>query len=305
MYSPPDTKKCECGYIFPAEEESASTDDVSSSSFRKPSSTGFSPKIFNIFGFGRRPILKTILVISIVLFVIAYFLKDKLPDFDDVSPLLYNEPVQIKNDVLENFEITKEGITYFIRPVYTYELYGLVVSYHDSDDFLDYYHEKWKDYLNIKDLCVIWGKNIKSRVFTEMEFYSRDFTCHYKYPNIMAKKLFTEDCLSNNHILTDKEELVDKIMSVKRGDQVYFKGYLVHYGHKDNKHGKFRRATSVERTDRGNHACENVYVTDFKILKKADRTLHKLYSFLKYFILVMIVFLLVDMHFSQPGPGHE
>jgi len=294
MFNPPGTEKCECGYVF--------LSSAARESFRKPAPKKIPLKIFNIFAFRIRPVPKTLLLLCVALLVITYFLKDRLPGIAEISPQLYLEPVQKKENIPPPFEITQKGFTYIVVPLYSYELYGLVASYHNSDEFLDYYHEKWKDYLNIKDLCVIWGINIKSRVYKEVEFSSRDFTCHYSYPDAMVKRLFSEDCLSNNHILADKENLKKQIMSVKTGDQVYFKGYLVNYGHKGS---RFLRLTSEERTDRGNKSCEIVYVTEFKILKKANTLLRSLNRLSIYLIIGLLIFLLVDLHLSQPDPGDE
>jgi hypothetical protein len=304
QYCPIGTEKCDCGYVFPSHaepgtESSPQIIEPTSRSFRKISSK---ESIFKKFDFKRRAFFKILFIISIITLGASYFFKDRLPGKEEVSSQIYPDPVQKKENIPSPFEVTQKGITYTVTPLFNYELSGLVVSYHHSEGFLDRYHKKWKDYLNIKDLCVIWGKNVTSGVYKEMTFSSRDFTCHYQYPNAEVGSLFSEDCLSNNHILSGKEDLKEKIMSVRRGDQIHFKGYLVTYSHKK---GSYRRGTSTTRTDRGNGACETVYITDFKILKKANPTMHFLFSSSKYLILGLVIFLLVDLHFSQPSRGDK
>ena len=35
-----------------------------------------------------------------------------------------------------------------------------MVSYNNSDAFGDLWHKRVQDYVNIRDLCVMWGENI-------------------------------------------------------------------------------------------------------------------------------------------------
>ncbi len=64
-------------------------------------------------------------------------------------------------------------------------------------------------------------------------------------------------------------------MGVRKGDQVHLKGWLVSYGIKDT---PYRRVSSTTRTDRGNGACETIFVTDFEVLKKANEEWHVLFK---------------------------
>jgi len=76
-------------------------------------------------------IIKIILLISIILFGISFFQKGKLPDKEDVLEQLYQEPLQTETDAAP-FKTERGGIVYDISPLYDYELYGLIVSYHHS-----------------------------------------------------------------------------------------------------------------------------------------------------------------------------
>lgn len=236
-------------------------------------------------------IIKIFLLISIVLFVYSYFEKDSLPGKEDILDQLYQEPIQTETDVAP-FTKEKGGIVYNITPIYNYELYGLVVSYHHSKSWLDYYHEKWKDFINIKDICVVWGYNIETEVYKEMKFNSGSWTCYFEFKSGTTQEVwskFKNDSGSNNHLLSDIEEVNEMIMNVKEGDQVYLKGYLVEYSYGE----EFRRGTSITRTDTGNGACETIYVTDFQILKEANPFWRSIYSFSKYSIIACFVILLI------------
>jgi len=148
-------------------------------------------------------------------------------------------------------------------------LNGVVVTDYESGSFGDiYHHRRWKDFLNVKDLCVVWGENVRTDVFRKMAYDSGPWTCFIQAPDRQTTKQFKDDQLSNNHLLTDDIDLHRLIMSAAPGDQVMIKGMLANY---ENQANNFERGTSTTRTDTGNGACETVYVTDFVIVKKANR----------------------------------
>lgn len=237
-----------------------------------------------------RKIVKIILVIAIAIFIISFFQKNRLPDKGEIVEQLYKEPIQITTDKPE-FKIEKGGIIYNIKPLYSYELYGLIISQHHSEGWFDYYHKKWDDFLNIKDLCVIWGDNIKSEIYQKMKFKSGSYTCYWEFQsktnsNDWAK--FNHSRISNNHLLSDNKKMNKIIMKAEEGDQIYFKGYLVEYSHGED----FKRGTSITRTDTG-RSCETIYITDFKIIKKGNLLWRYLYFLSKYLIIICLLVWLI------------
>ncbi|MFH0924112.1 MAG: hypothetical protein V1872_00515 [bacterium] len=244
----------------------------------------------------KKNLVKLILLVSTILFIAAFFQKDKLQDNKDVLEQLYQEPIQTKVDVAP-FEKRVNEITYTITPLYFYELYGMVVSYHHSKSWWDIYHYRmWKDFINIKDICVVWGDNIKTEVYKEMKFSSDPWTCFWKWPNQEIGAKFQSMCLSNNHLVSENKELNKEIMKVRKGDQIYLKGYLARYSHSNN---SFYRGTSTVRTDTGNGACETIYLEDFRILKKANPQWRLVFSFTIYVIICCVIILIV-IFFKEP-----
>ena len=110
-----------------------------------------------------KKIIKMALITSMVIFVVTLFPKDKIPQKDEVLNSLYQDPIQTET-TKKPFEVEKNGIEYTITPLYNYELNGMIVSYNNSSNWLDYYHKKWEDFLNMKDVCVIWGGNIETEI---------------------------------------------------------------------------------------------------------------------------------------------
>ncbi len=168
-------------------------------------------------------------------------------------------------------------------------LYGLVVSDHRSDSISDISHQRWQDYLNTKDLCVIWGKNIETGVFRRMKFSSQNFTCWYRYPDEETARLFSEDCLSNNHLLCADDRMAKIIRSVSKGDQIHFRGYLATYEQKAN---GFFRGTSTTRSDRGNGACETVFLTGFRIIKNNNPFWRAIFTASKILLIPSLILML-------------
>ena len=257
-YCPPDSRECPCGYQFPV---------------AAPAPSPYARRKKDILGFvagaagTRSKLLRLGFLVCLLLWVLALVFDDRLPPESAILPELYQEPLQTADDLPAPFPVSVKKLTYVVKPLFHYQLSGLVVSQHRSDSFLDISHRRWRDYLNIKDLCVVWGRNIRSGVYREMKFWNRDFTCMCRFPDEETARLFSASHLSNNHILSADRALRRRILKVRPGDQVRFKGYLASYSQPAN---QFNRGTSTVRDDTGDGACETVYVTDFQVLRRAN-----------------------------------
>jgi len=214
-----------------------------------------------------RPTLRIILLLAVLVTVLSYWLKDRLPPPGDIHPALRVEPLQIQQSIPPPITVQVKGIPYLITPLYRYDIRGLVVSYHHSDSFLDISHKKWNDYLNIKDLCVIWGRNVQSGFYRKLKFSSGDWTCYYSYNDPAIGAQFCSECLSNNHVLCTDPQLARRIRKVRRGDQIHMSGFLSKYSIPGR---GFERGTSTTRDDTGDGACETIFVTGFTILSQAN-----------------------------------
>jgi hypothetical protein len=210
---------------------------------------------------------RTLLVAGAALAAASCWQRDALPPPERLDPALEQEPLQ-RAVATEPFQTTVGGITYTVRPLYAYELHGLVVSKHDADTWWDYIHAAANDRLNVTDLCVVWGRNAKSGSYRGIDFSSGQFVCYARTSSSEAWAAFDPASLSNNHLLTDDPRIADTLKSTRIGDQIHVRGYLAEYSHD---HGfAFRRGTSVTRTDSGDGACETVFATDAAILRAAN-----------------------------------
>jgi len=199
---------------------------------------------------------------------------------------LKEEPAQ-KLIYKSAFSVNVNNIDYEIQPMYDYELYGLVVSYelHDGNYNL---HKRWNDHLNVADYCVVWGKSAFTEFLPKIDFWNGQFTCNFGTRDQQVWDSFNAAQLSNNHLISDDEYIRKKLRKIKIGDQIKITGWLSSYKHLNN---GGTRGTSTTRDDKGNGACETIYVNEVKILRHYRSIWGKLmYLFLLLFIISLIMY---------------
>jgi hypothetical protein len=199
-----------------------------------------------------------------VLLAMSLWLRHALPGPAELRPELGNEPVQEPTQS-PPFVTTVGGITYTVKPMADYEIWGLVVSNHDSDTWWDWIHKASNDHLNVVDLCVVFAENVASGGYVGLDYSSGQFVCYVQTRSDERWRRFSMRALSNNHLLADRPSIVATLRNVQIGDQVHIRGWLSEYEHN---HGfAFRRGTSLTRDDTGNGACETIYVREVEVLR--------------------------------------
>jgi len=207
--------------------------------------------------------------------MITWYIKDDLPPPGFYNLKQLSEPRQTRT-FDQPFDTFVEDQQYHIKPLFDYELDGVVISLHDADSIADiWHHDKWKDFINVRDLCVIWGANVANDVYRDMSFKNDSWTCWAYWPDQATAKRFQIMQLSNNHILVDDKQIKQALMNAELGDQVHFSGVLASYSNPGN---GFQRGSSTNRSDTGNGACETVYLHDFQIVRKANAGMRILYT---------------------------
>ncbi len=212
--------------------------------------------------------VKILFIISLGAFIGFCFLRPPLPPKEKVSKEVANiEPFQGPSRML-NMEMEKNGFSYEIIPLAEYELYGLVVSQYSSESVWDLFHKD--DPGNSKDICLVWGDNISGGAYRKVRYHSGEFTCFYRWFGEIDPP-FSDEQMSNNHLIPKDRAIEEKIKNVAIGDQIRIKGQLVDY--KVKKEGKEvgGRTSSLDREDTGNGACEVIYVEDIEILKRGSK----------------------------------
>lgn len=246
---------------------------------------------------------KWIAFASLLILLTSLFYKDKLPEPDYFQSDSLTDPVQ-RPTLRTPFWVEAGGQRYRVIPVFDYTLEGVIVSYHDADAFSDiWHHDKWQDFINLRDLCVIWGSNVSGGVYQDMEFENDSWTCWAYWPDAETGARFNMTQLSNNHLLVDNAFIKRSLMSAEAGDQIHIRGQLASY---ENPANGFQRGTSTRRDDTGNGACETLYVEDFEIVNKANTGWRSLYTLTKWTLglsasLFLVLFMVTPVRkpFSQ------
>lgn len=233
-------------------------------------------------------ILKISLKISFGLFLFSLLYKPPIPEEKEFLPELQNEPIQTTTQK-KQFNFThKNKYKIWVEPLFDYELWGTVVSYPSMTSILD--KDNVGNEIRIKDFCVIWGDNLKNNIGKSMTYRSENYTCFYRTKISEYWSKFNPNQLSNNHLITDNKKVAQKIKKIEIGDQIYLKGALVKYGFPPN---QTIRGSSTTRTDRGNGACETVFVEDLKILKKSTPLISALLEINKFCFLGLLIFYII------------
>lgn len=229
-------------------------------------------------------IFRILMWVAFITCAVSFFFKNQLPPPERIDVSLKEEPLQEITDQ-KAFSVNRGGVVYNVQPKYSYDLRGLVVSEHSADTLFDYYHKRWGDVLNVKDICVVWGDNVSSGVYNDISFKNGSWTCYAKTDSNQAFAKFRQDQFSNNHLLAGSDKIKKALNSINEGDQVRIVGYLSEYSH-----GDFLRGTSVVRTDTGNGACETIFVTGVEILRRATPWWLNIYkiSYVMFFVLLVV-----------------
>lgn len=218
-----------------------------------------------------RWIINTALVACVVLYFFSRNKITALPSTESLTSEVLSSPVQ-KQTRAESFTFGYRGTEYGVDPVASYDISGVLVSHNNIHAWWDYYHDE--DSVDIKDLCLVWGENLDSGAYLKGTYYNESVSCHATFKRGSG---FETIGLSNNHIISDDENVRDIVKEMKVGDQVRLKGFLVNYYPAERP--EFVRKSSTIRTDDGGGACEVIFVKEAEIISEYDRTWHSIFNF--------------------------
>ncbi len=209
-----------------------------------------------------RKLNDSLIVLSFLCLAVSFWYRNALPGSIDYVADIEKEPAQTAVSK-RPFDASFNGVEYRVKPVYDYDITGMVVSFRHHDEDNSRMHRRAKDHLNMLDVCVIWGDNTRA-MLNKLDFWNGLFTCNVKTRNQQAWDSFNMDQLSNNHLLSDDEFIREQVQKIRVGDQIRVRGYLASYVSPVGERG-----TSTTRTDTGDGACETLYIERFEIVQPA------------------------------------
>lgn len=215
-------------------------------------------------------IAKLLVAAGAVVAIAAAWEKGEPPEPKLLRADALDEPIQ-RPTKTRPFEVDIEGITYRVKPRYSYDISGVVVSLHHSDSWWDYAHREWGDKLNTMDLCIAWGDSVRGGSYRDVSFSNSQFECHFSFGPGTAERGFRLDEVSNNHIIVDDPGLAKALKDIRVGDQVRLVGYLADYTTVRNGVATGTRVSSETRTDTGPGACEVLYLEAFDPMASPNR----------------------------------
>lgn len=113
------------------------------------------------------------------------------------------------------------------------------------------------------DLALGWQEMSRREVLDKMVIYQmgRWYFYRYKTPPIPVAEIVNQS--ANMHLIPQTGEIERTIKKARRGNIVHFKGFLVSLKADDGWYWN----SSLTRSDSGNHSCEVVFVTEFRIVE--------------------------------------
>ena len=217
-----------------------------------------------------------LLLAAIALTGVSWFFKGHLVGPSEIDEDLLQTPAQTPTSAAP-FDFKYKDKECRVEPVATWEQWGLVVSHNNIESIADIYHDSTS--VDTKDLCVIWGANLRTSDYQQVDFKSGPWTCYFSYPGGVQ---FHHNALGNNHLITDDPAVRRALDGVRVGDQIHLAGLLVNYQMDDWQ--SFWRQTSTSRED---NDCEVVFLQDIDVLRRGTPGWYTAYRFGWIAILVL------------------
>jgi len=174
------------------------------------------------------------------------------------------EPIDIANDPIQttDTETVLQPIRFgstqnFFTVKAKYKLSGVLVSTQS-------YRTGFMDKLAPYDFATCWGKTPEMFPYLKFKQFARFCKFNYKMdaPVDLNYVLFH---MSNNHMIPSTLNIRRALKVAKKKELVEIEGYLVYVTATTKNKGTVKWNSSTSRTDKGNGACEIIYVTRLRL----------------------------------------
>jgi hypothetical protein len=164
------------------------------------------------------------------------------------------EPIQTPYKGNDFIPYIDKNIDLRIYPRANYRIYAMVMSKRG-------YSWEWDSKLVPYDLALAWNdlmlpENVRTISYSQG---NRWYTFRLK-PDCRLSVSYIARHSANTHMIPANANLKKALDVIKKGDKVYFEGYLVNIKGKVNNREAWRNS-SLSRNDTGDGACELFYIT--------------------------------------------
>ena len=156
--------------------------------------------------------LTRLFLISLIVYGFAVWRVTQLPHSNEIKVDLSRDPIQDRNVNKKPFNLDYRGSKYAIEPVANYDISAMIVSHNDIGAIDDIYHTS--NSVDVRDLCLIWGRNVEEDNHLSYNFMNEPFSCHISQKSHDSPGIFRGENLSNNHLLVASEIIHDKIVAI-------------------------------------------------------------------------------------------
>ncbi|PKN71384.1 MAG: hypothetical protein CVU50_10245 [Candidatus Cloacimonetes bacterium HGW-Cloacimonetes-3] len=182
-----------------------------------------------------------------------------IPDEEDRIDISL-DPIQIaKPDTI--IPITNiSGSRYTIHPEASYSMSAMIVSTRR-------YRKGFMSKLSPFDYATIWGRTPDYLPYLKFDQIVRFCLFKTKHPELVDIPYISSH-MTNNHLIPATNNIRKALSIADAHDLVKIEGYLVNVIGQDKKNNFSYWNTSLTREDRGNGACEIIYVCKLRINDK-------------------------------------
>ena len=113
------------------------------------------------------------------------------------------------------------------------------------------------------DFALGWGNMSDENILKDIEIWQSGRWYRYKYEHTSLSLGEIIRSSANTHIIPATDKIKKVALSIKKGEIIQLKGYLVRVTGKKG----FYWNSSTTRNDTGNGGCEIMYVEDIKVLQ--------------------------------------
>jgi len=207
-----------------------------------------------------------VIVLLVVAVVVAasvglIYLTMTAPESRDAPPGdaldITREPIQLPAEGVGLPVLKLGGRNVFMTPLASYDIAGVLVS-------KKAYGLRPMDRLSPWDYAIGWGYVDQMLPWLKFSHSSRYISFRYK-PGSLIDGQYVQSHISNNHLIPASENIRRALRLGKKGMPVRLEGHLVNLQVQKGSRIVYTWGSSTTRDDRGNGACELIYVTRLRL----------------------------------------